>query len=158
MQIICHIYINYFQYQGPIVQSIVSLSSLVIKMLTVLISTKQKFTDIFAEKMWVAFANGKATHIFLAKIIVCLLVLRSWSISTKECCQPQWGLNPRLPRLQSDGASKWAIDAGTKLLHYAVLNNQSLNDTLTNHIISFEQLGSVLYWYTSQVTEDYMLS
>ena len=38
----------------------------------------------------------------------------SWSISTKECCRPRRGLNPRPPGLQSDGASKWAIK-GCKL-------------------------------------------
>ena len=26
----------------------------------------------------------------------------SWSISTKECCRPRRGLNPRPPGLQSD--------------------------------------------------------
>ena len=36
----------------------------------------------------------------------------SWSISTKECCRPRWGLNPRPPGLQSDGASDWATEAG----------------------------------------------
>ena len=36
----------------------------------------------------------------------------SWSISTKECCRPWWGLNPRPPGLQSDGASNWATEAG----------------------------------------------
>ena len=35
----------------------------------------------------------------------------SWSISTKECCRPQQGLNPRPPGLQSDGASNWATEA-----------------------------------------------
>ena len=35
----------------------------------------------------------------------------SWSISTKECCRPRRGLNPR-PGLQSDGASNWATEAG----------------------------------------------
>ena len=30
----------------------------------------------------------------------------SWSISTKECCRPRRGLNPRPPGLQSDGASE----------------------------------------------------
>ena len=35
----------------------------------------------------------------------------SWSISTKECCRPRWGLNPRPPGLQSDGASNWATEA-----------------------------------------------
>ena len=28
---------------------------------------------------------------------------------------------------------------------YAIFNNQTFNDTLTNDIISFEQLGSVFY-------------
>ena len=37
----------------------------------------------------------------------------SWSISTKECCRPRRGLNPRPPGLQSDGASKWATEAGS---------------------------------------------
>ena len=36
----------------------------------------------------------------------------SWSISTKECCQPRRGLNPPPPGLQSDGASNWATEAG----------------------------------------------
>ena len=36
----------------------------------------------------------------------------SWSISTKECCRPRRGLNPRPPGLQSDGASNWATKAG----------------------------------------------
>ena len=45
--------------------------------------------------MWVAFANAKATHIFISK-----------NISV-----------------------------------YAMFNDQSFNDTLTNDIVSFEQLG-----------------
>ena len=36
----------------------------------------------------------------------------SWSISTKECCRPRRGLNPRPPGLHSDGASNWATEAG----------------------------------------------
>ena len=35
----------------------------------------------------------------------------SWSISTKECCRPRRGLNPRPSGLQSDGASNWATEA-----------------------------------------------
>ena len=30
----------------------------------------------------------------------------SWSISTKECCRPWRGLNPRPPGLQLDGTSR----------------------------------------------------
>ena len=36
----------------------------------------------------------------------------SRSISTKECCRPWQGLNPRHPGHQSDGASSWATEAG----------------------------------------------
>ena len=50
---------------------------------------------IFAGKMWVAFANAKATHIFFSKNI---------------------GI-------------------------YAIFNDQSFNDWLTNNMVSFEQLG-----------------
>ena len=39
----------------------------------------------------------------------------SWLISTKKCCQPRRGLNPRPPGLQSDGASNWATEAGYRL-------------------------------------------
>ena len=39
----------------------------------------------------------------------------SWSISTKECCRPQRGLNPQPPGLQSDGASNWVTEAGPKV-------------------------------------------
>ena len=59
-----------FKELGPVVQSIVSLTSLlVIKMLTVLASTISNFTGIFAAKMWVAFVNANATHIFSVKIL-----------------------------------------------------------------------------------------
>ena len=40
----------------------------------------------------------------------------SWSISTKECCRPRWGLNPPPPGLQSDGTSNWATEAGSQSL------------------------------------------
>ena len=50
--------------QGPVVQSVVSLtSSLVVKMLTVLVSTIPNSQVFFAEK------NAKATHIFSAKLL-----------------------------------------------------------------------------------------
>ena len=42
----------------------------------------------------------------------------SWSISTKECCRPRRGLNPRPPGLQSDGASNWATEAGKEIMYY----------------------------------------
>ena len=46
----------------------------------------------------------------------------SWSISTKECCRPRRGLNPRPPGLQSDGASNWATEADPKLWKNIVFN------------------------------------
>ena len=44
------------------------------------------------------------------------------SISTKECCQPRRGLNPRPPGLQSDGASNWATEASHFV--YAILSSK----------------------------------
>ena len=76
-------------FQAPVVQSIVSLMSLlVVKLLTVLVSTISN-SQVFLLK------NAKATHIFFSKNI---------SI-------------------------------------YAMFNDQSFNDILTDDIISFEQLG-----------------
>ena len=85
------------RFLGPVVQSIVSLtSSLVVKMLTVLrLAITIPYSQVFfAEKMWVAFANAKGTHIFSSKILT-----------------------------------------------YDIFDDQSFNDTLTNAIVSFEQLG-----------------
>ena len=55
---------------SPVAQSIVSLmSSLVIKMLTILVSKISNSHVFLLKKMWVAFANVKATHIFFSKNI-----------------------------------------------------------------------------------------
>ena len=55
-------------YQGPVDQSVISLtSSLRIISLTVLADSMYNILIFFAEKMWVAFAPQKATHIFSAK-------------------------------------------------------------------------------------------
>ena len=54
--------------QGPVVQSIIRLtSSLVFKMLIVLVSIISNSQVILLKKMRVAFANAKATHIFFSK-------------------------------------------------------------------------------------------
>ena len=45
----------------------------------------------------------------------------SWSVSTKECCRPWRGLNPRPPCLQSDGASNWATEADSRAIVWKVL-------------------------------------
>ena len=59
-----------FNFQGPVVQSIVSLtSSLVVKMLTVLVSAISNPQVFLLKKMWVAFSSAKATNIFSAKIL-----------------------------------------------------------------------------------------
>ena len=92
--------------QGPVVQSVVSLtSSLVIKMLTILVSTISNSQIFLLKKMWVAFANAKATHIFFS-------------------------------------AKNISI--------YAIFNDQSFNDTLSNDIVSFEKLDpglQDLHWH-----------
>ena len=55
---------------GPVVQSVISLKSLLrVKLLTVLVSTISNLQAFFLKKMWVAFANAKATHIFSEKIL-----------------------------------------------------------------------------------------
>ena len=49
----------------------------------------------------------------------------SRSISTKECCWPRRGLNPRPPGLQSDGTSNWATEAGVDLFKVGKLSKQN---------------------------------
>ena len=60
----------------------------------------------------------------------------SWSISTKECCRPRRGLNPRPPGLQSDGASNWATEAGIDSSKYH----------LTILVLKFEIAHSTTFW------------
>ena len=56
--------------RGPVVQSIVCLtSSLVVKLLTVLVSTIFNSQVFVLKKMWVAFAYAKPSHIFSSKNI-----------------------------------------------------------------------------------------
>ena len=85
--------------QGPVVQSIVSLRSLlVVKMLTVLVST---ISD---------------SHLFLLKNVSSFCKCKSFShFSSKN------------------------------ISVYAIFNDGSFNDTLTNDIFSFEKLGQVLF-------------
>ena len=86
--------------QGPFVQSIVSLiSSLVVKMLTVLVNTISNLQVFLLKKNVSSFCKCKSySHFFSKNIIV-----------------------------------------------YSIFNDQNFNDTLTNDIISFEQLGPGLY-------------
>ena len=83
---------------GQVIQSVVSLmSSLVVKMLTVLVSTVSNSQVFLLEKNVSSFCKCKSyTHFFSKNIII-----------------------------------------------YAIFNDQCFNDTLTNNIVSFEQLGSV---------------
>ena len=56
-------------YQGPVVQSVVSLMSLLrIISLTVLVDSMYNILIFFAEKMWVAFALQKLLTFFQQKI------------------------------------------------------------------------------------------
>ena len=58
----------WYQIQGPVVQSVVSLtSSLRVISLTVLADSIYNFLKFFAEKMWVAFALQKLLTFFSAK-------------------------------------------------------------------------------------------
>ena len=50
----------------------------------------------------------------------------SWSISAKECCRPQRGLNPQPPGLQLDGASNWPTEAGPICCTHAFISNWQL--------------------------------
>ena len=80
---------------GPVVQSVVSLtSSLRVISFTVIADSVHNILIFFAEKMWVAF-TAKATHIFFSK----------------------------------------------KFQHICVSLDVNFNESLTNDIVSFEQLG-----------------
>ena len=81
--------------QGPVVQSVLSLtSSLRIISLTVLTDSVYNIMIFFAEKMWVAFARKSYSHFF-----------------------------------------------SKKFQHICVSLNVYFNESLTNDIVSFEQLG-----------------
>ena len=85
------------QHQGPVVQSIVSLtSSLRVISLTVLADSIHNILIFFAEKMWVAFALQKLLTFFSKKF-------------QRICVSP----------------------------------HVNFNESLTNDIVSFEQLGPV---------------
>ena len=78
--------------QGPVIQSDISLTrSLVVKILTVLESTKSNSQVFFLKKNMYSFCKS---HFFSKNISI-----------------------------------------------YAILNDQRFNDTLTNNIVNFEQLG-----------------
>ena len=69
-------------------------------------------------------------HILSPETDNCPVENISWSISTKECCRPRRGLNPRPPGLQSDGASNWATEAGSSVWIFplAILEDFRLAD------------------------------
>ena len=90
--------------------------------------------------MWVAFANAKATHIFSAKFVVCVEVLRP--------SQPN-GVMSSVVSLPNHTFSV-----------YAIFDDQNFHDMLTNNIVSFEQLGPDIFlispwknvlWYSLDV-------
>ena len=66
------------KYKGPVVQSVVSLtSSLRVISLTVLADSIHNILIFFAEKMWVAFALQKLLTFFQQKILAYLRITRS---------------------------------------------------------------------------------
>ena len=86
--------------QGPVVQSVISLtSSLKVISLTDLADSIYNILIFYAEKMWVAFAMQKLLTFFSAK----------------------------------------------KIQHICVSLDVNFNDSLTNGVVSFEQLGPGLY-------------
>ena len=90
---VCH---TYPKYLGPVVQSVVCLtSSLRVISLTVLVGFIHNFLIFFAEKNASSFCNAKATHIFFSK----------------------------------------------KFQHICVSLDANFNKSLTNDVVSFEQLG-----------------
>ena len=79
----------------------------------------------------------------------------SWSISTKECCRPRRGLNPRPPGLQSDGAFNWATEAGEPVCvpdhirwcAHCVSNLDPVALNSYSHVISCKRIRVLLkYW------------
>ena len=69
---------SYVMKQGPVVQSVVSLtSSLRVISLTVLADSIYNIMIFFAEKMWVAFALQKLLTFFQQKVSAYLRITRS---------------------------------------------------------------------------------
>ena len=69
-------------YQGPVVQSIVSLtSSLVVKILTVLVSTISNSQVFFAEKNVSSFCKCKSYSHFSAKILAYMPIFKDQSFN-----------------------------------------------------------------------------
>ena len=71
----------------------------------------------------------------------------SWSISTKECCRPRWGLNPRIPGRQLDGSSNWATEAGTLFKSY----QDDGDNEGDNERLSAKKHHSVVSWIPPSV-------
>ena len=70
-------HLEYKKNQGPVVQSVISLtSSLRVISLTVLADSIHNILIFFAEKMWVAFALQKLLTFFQQKISVYLRITR----------------------------------------------------------------------------------
>ena len=71
-----HLYLDMTDIQGPVVQSVVSLtSSLRVISLTVLVDSIYNILIFFAEKMWVAFAMQKLLSFFQQKISAYLRII-----------------------------------------------------------------------------------
>ena len=77
----------------------------------------------------------------------------SWSISTKDCCRPRRGLNPRPPGLQSDGASNWATVAESVMVPWRLIlyNTPSLDNCLSDlHARRFYRRNYRILWKWTQ--------
>ena len=83
---------------GPVVQSIVSLTSLlVVKMLIVLVSTISNLQVFLLKKMGVAFANAKAPHfsgkklVYMQYLMIKVLTLTNGIISFEQLSPERYG-------------------------------------------------------------------
>ena len=111
-------------YLGPVVQSIISLtSSLVVKVLTVLVSTIFNSQVFFAEKTWVAFANCIFSAKILAYMPMTSLVLNNWALqfqraSWSSCCVSESYLGQTLAHAYMEFlVQKWKVQLTLILLN-----------------------------------------
>ena len=74
------------------------------------------------------------TTLLMVKTILVITISNSWVFLLKKCEQ----------LLQMQKATHIFFSKNNSV--YAIFNYQSFNDTLTNDIVSFEQLGPVLYY------------
>ena len=76
----------------------------------------------------------------------------SWSISTKESCRPQRGLNPRPPGLL-DCASNWATEAGRTASWISDWNNFSYFWSTSDPDTAYQVSSQLAFWIMKKTFE-----